>query len=156
VHYNNALALCLKYFRADPSRFYGPAQSLPIGAGMVLRDCVIALPHPTETRLETGLGLGLVLTHECDIDQDNDRYFNELLLICPIIPLDIFCARCEREEGTGAWGGILPEIASQNVHRAMYLPPVHSARVCPELEGGGIVYLNHISSCAVSWIKTRQ
>ncbi len=117
-----------------------------------MRDCVIAIPHLTEVRFETGVGLGLVLTHECDIDQNNERQFNDLFLVCPIIPLDIFCTRCEQDEGRGSWGGILPQIARQNVHRVMYLPPMHNTRSCPEMEGGGIIYLNHISSCAVRWI----
>jgi hypothetical protein len=138
--------------RTDPSRFYGPPSALPLGAGMLIRDCIIAAPHPTEVRFETGIGLALVLTHECDIDQRNERFFNDLILVCPIIPLDIFCARCEQDDGAGSWGGILPEIASQNVYRAMYLPPMHNAQTCPEMASGGIIYLNHISSCAVSWI----
>jgi hypothetical protein len=138
--------------KTDPARFYGPASALPLGAGILLRDCVIATPHPTEVRFETGVGLGLVLTHECDIDKNNKRHFNDLFLVCPIIPLDRFCARCELEEGLGSWGGILPQIASQNVHRVMYLPPMHNPQICPEMEGGGIIYLNHMSSCAVHWI----
>ncbi len=30
--------------------------------------------------------------------------------------------------------------------------PMHNPQTCPEMEGGGIIYLNHISSCAVHWI----
>jgi hypothetical protein len=152
VRYPNALKVCLEAMTTDPSRFYGSSTPLPLGAGILMRDCIIAIPHPTEVRFETGVGLGLVLTHECDIDQSNRRHFNDLLLVCPIIPLDAFCARCESEEGVGSWGGILPQIASQNVHRAMYLPPMYNTQICPEMEGGGIIYLNHISSCAVRWI----
>jgi hypothetical protein len=92
-----------------------------------------------------------LLTHECDIDQNNERYFNDRMLVCPIIQLDDFCAECEQEDGAGSWGGILQEIARDTVNRAMYLPPV-TGWACPEMEGGGIVYLNHISSCLVAWI----
>jgi hypothetical protein len=152
LQYPNALKVCLENLGTDPARFYGPASALPLGAGMLLRECIVAIPHPDEVRFETGVGLGLVLTHECDIDQNNERHFNDLFLVCPVIPLDIFCARCEREEGVGSWGGILPQIANHSVHRAMYLPPMHNWQICPEMEGGGIIYLNHISSCAVRWI----
>ena len=135
--------------RTDYTRFYGPAEGLPVGAGLLLRGCIIAVPHPVDTRFETGVGLGLVLTHECDIDQNNERSFNDLLLVCPIIPLDTFCARWEEEEGAGSWGGILPEIASENVHRAMYLPPAQNAHTCPEMESGGIIYLkSYIVMCS--------
>lgn len=136
--------------RTDPSRFYGTGTGLPLGVGMLVRDCVIAQPHSTETRYETGLGLALILTHECDIDENNERYFNDLILVCPVIPLDIFCEACDEEEGSGSWGGILPHIAGDNVFRAMYLPPV---RDCEEMEGGGIIYLNHMSSCRVQWMS---
>jgi hypothetical protein len=138
--------------RTDPSRFYGPASGLPLGAGLLIRDCAIARPHSTEVRYETGLGLALILTHECDIDDNNERYFNDLILVCPIIPLDNFCRACEHEEGAGSWGGILPKIACDNVYRAMYLPPLRDLDHCPEMEGGGIIYLNHLSSCRVEWI----
>jgi len=119
---------------------------------MIVRDCVVSTPHRTETRFETGVGLGLVLTHECDADQQNERFFNDLVLVCPIIPLDDFCASAEEESGAGAWGGILNDIAENIVFRAMYLPPIprHIA-FSEEMEGGGIIYLNHISSTRVAW-----
>jgi len=153
VQYPNALEFCLKHFESDPGRFYGPAAKLPLGAGVLVRDCVIAMPDLEETRFQTGVGLALVLTHECDIDQHNERFFNDLLLVCPIIQLDHFCAECEEDAGTGAWGGILPAIARDDVFRAMYLPPPPSQWSCPEMEGGGIIYLNHISPCRVQWLS---
>ena len=143
----------MKNLRTDPGRFYGPASGLPLGVGLLLRDCVMALPHSTEKLFETMLGIALVLTHECDVDQANERHFNDLVLVCPVIPLENFCEEMEQEGGAGAWGGILPQIAGDNVYRALYLPPVYPSFNCPELEGGGIVYLNHISSCRVEWIS---
>jgi hypothetical protein len=119
---------------------------------MLFRDCILAMPHTTEVRFETGVGLALVLTHECDIDQNNERHFNDLVLACPIIRLDCFCEECEQDGGPGAWGGILQQIASDNVYRAMYLPPLRNPTICPEMEGGGIIYLNHISPCREQWL----
>lgn len=153
MRYPKALRLCLENVRPDPARFYGPPDGLPLGAGVILRDCVMAFPHLSETRFETAVGLALVLTHECDVDQANERHFNGLLLVCPIIPLDNFCEELEEQEGAGAWGGILEQIARDSVYRAMYIPPVRNFGECPELEGGGILYLNHISSVRVEWIK---
>ena len=152
MRYRSALELCIRNLRNDPARFYGPAAGLPLGAGILLRECLLALPHATELRFETGVGLALVLTHECDIDQTNERYFNDKLLVCPIIPLDVFCAECEDEDGTGSWGGILREIVRDTVYRVMYLPPVPGSAACPEMEAGGIVCLNHLSPCRVEWI----
>jgi hypothetical protein len=152
VQYPNALEVCLRNLTTDPARFYGPAEGLPLGAGMLVRDCIIAMPHPEEMRFQTGAGgLALVITHECDIDPRNERFFNDLLLVCPIILLDDFCAECESDEGAGAWGGILPAIARDDVYRAMYLPPLPTGWGCPEMESGGVIYLNHISSCHLRW-----
>jgi hypothetical protein len=152
VQYPNALEVCLRHIETDPARFYGPATKLPLEAGVLVRDCIIAMPDSAEVRFQTGVGLALVLTHECDVDQNNERFFNNLLLVCPIIQLDHFCAECEEDGGTGAWGGILPAIARDDVYRAMYLPPLPPQWSCPEMEGGGILYLNHISTCRVQWL----
>lgn len=153
IRYPNALELCLRNFRTDPARFYGPAAGLPLGAGLLISDCVLALPHPTEVQFETGLGLAIVLIHECDIDQNNERFFNDKLLACPIIRLDEFCAECEDESGPGSWSGILQAIARDTVYRAMYIPPLPRSIPCPEMDAGGIIYLNHMSPCRVEWIS---
>ena len=129
MQYPNALEVCLRHIETDPARFYGPATKPPLGAGVLVRDCIIAMPDPTEMRFQTGVGLGLVLTHERDVDQNNERFFNDLLLVCPIIQLDYFCAECDEHGGTGAWGGILPKIARDDVYRAMYLPPLPASMV---------------------------
>ncbi|HEX5327482.1 MAG TPA: hypothetical protein VFW75_12495 [Acetobacteraceae bacterium] len=120
---------------------------------MLIRDCALAIPDIAKTRYATGVGIALILTHECDIDENNERFFNDLVLVCPVISLDDFCEECEQEEGAGAWGGILSQIAGDNVYRAMYLPPLQHAAACPQMEGGGIIYLNHISPCRVAWIS---
>jgi hypothetical protein len=87
VRHPSALSLCLRSLRTDPGRFYGPAAGQPLGAGLLIRDCVLAIPAEAEPRYATALGIALVLTHECDIDQSNERFFNDLVLVCPVIPL---------------------------------------------------------------------
>lgn len=151
--YPQAKELCIKNRRIDSGRFYQPASGLPLGTGLLIPDCVLSLPHQSERRFETGLGVAIVLTHECDIDQKNERHFNDLFLVSPVIFLDDFCEEMEHESGTGAWGGILPAIANDEVYRALYLPPVPDYAQCPQLEGGGIVYLNHISPCRIQWVQ---
>lgn len=151
--HERALGICLKELPTDPARFYGPAAGLPLGAGLILRDCPVAHPDINKLRYETGLSVALVLTHECDVDQSNERVFNDLILVCPIIPLFDFCEEYESELGVGSWGGLLPHLARGDVFRAMYIPPPRPELSCPELEGGGILYFNHISACRVSWLN---
>jgi hypothetical protein len=124
-----------------------------MGAGMIIRDCPYALPSLEELRFETALGLALVITHECDLDDANVRQFNDAMLVCPIVLLADYCVEAETELGMGGWGGILPLIAADRVFRVMYLPPMPKYMNCPEMEFGGIVYLNDMSSCPLAWLS---
>ncbi len=135
----------------DPSRFYGDA-SLPMGAGLLLRRCPYPLPDPLEPRFRTVLGYALVLTHECDIDQTNERMFNDMVLVLPVIPLEKLCASMEEERGQGAWAGILPEIAANKVFRVMYIPPVpQHLSGGSDLSHGGVLLFNTISHAPIKW-----
>lgn len=95
---------------------------------------------------DTVEGLVLVLTHECDIDQDNNRPFNDYLVFCPIIPLADFLA-----EYTAHFSdeiklkSFLSNVAARNVSRLMYVPPGLKG-----LEYGGLMYLNQISNSHIS------
>jgi hypothetical protein len=153
VRYQTAVNLCLTHIQTDPWRFYGTAVGMPLGAGLLIRDCVLAHPDPQVVEYRTIQGPALVLTHECDVDPANERYFNDMFLVCPIMPLDEFCEGIESQDGVGAWGGILREVAADKVYRAMYLPPVPAMFHCPEMEGGGVIYLNHISASRVEWVR---
>ena len=153
MRFPQALEICLRKVRPEPGRFYGPADDLPLGSGLILKDCPLALTHPSEMRFQTALGLALVLTHECDADTRNDRYFNDHVLVCPIIPLDDFCAAYEDHLGPRSWAVFLDNLAAGHVFRAMYLPPPNKPLFTEELESGGIIYLNTISSCRVSWLE---
>lgn len=138
--------------KADASRFYQPSRDLPIGAGVILKNCPFALPSEEGVRYETAIGLALVMTHECDLDEANNRQFNDAMLVCPITLLEDYCIEAEAELGVGGWGGILPYIASDQVFRVMYLPPMPPHLGCPEMRFGGIVYLNDMSSCPLAWL----
>lgn len=136
----------------DPARFYGPAFGLPLGAGMLLRDCPYPVPAADQLRYSTLLGKVLVLTHECDMDDNNERQFNDTVLVLPITPLELFCEQLDQEHGTGAWGGLVPQVAGGNVFRLMYLPPI-PANIAPDmLPLGGIVDFNTIAYAPIPWL----
>lgn len=139
----------------DAARFYGPPTQ-SIGAGVLLRNCPFALPAEDGVRFETAKGLVLVLTHECDIDPANDRQFNDALLVCPVRALFDYMFEAEQELGSGGWGGFLPKVVQGAVHRLMYLPPVPRVWNCPELDYGGLLYLNDMSSCLVEWLSKTE
>jgi hypothetical protein len=134
----------------DPGIFYGDA-SLPLGAGLLLRRCPYALGDDSDLKFKTALGFALVLTHECDVDPDNERMFNDIVLVLPIIPLEQFCQQMEKERGVGSWGGILEKIAENVVFRVMYIPPVPQHLGHGTLGHGGILYFNTISHAPIKW-----
>jgi hypothetical protein len=85
------------------------------------------------------------------VDPENDRSFNEHVLVLPILPLDIWVDTMDSEQGAGSWGGILPKIAANDVFRVMYFPPVPSYIDAPELKFGGLVNLNTITFTPIGW-----
>jgi hypothetical protein len=152
VQHQKALDICLRDSKPGAGQFYGPANGLPLGSGLILKDCPVALPHPEEVRFRTALAFALVLTHECDVDPQNNRFFNDLVLVCPIITLEAFCESYKTSIGSDGLEQFLSSLASGNVFRAMYLPPPHKPQYTTHLQAGGIINLNWISSCRVSWL----
>ena len=154
MRFPRAYELCVENAKAkrDFGRFYGPATGLPLGSGLLISDCVLAFANESEKRYQTGTGPALILTHECDIDQANARHFNDLFLAFPIISLDDFCDEFETEHGPESWAAFLPALVKDDVVRAMWIPPVPDSSKCPELQGGGVIYLNQLSHSRVEWV----
>lgn len=127
-------------------KFYQPGTQLSLGVGLVYRGVRYPLFNAVDQLFDTVEGLVLVLTHECDIDQDNNRPFNDYLVFCPIIPLADFLA-----EYTAHFSdeiklkSFLSNVAARNVSRLMYIPPGLKG-----LEYGGLMYLNQISNSHIS------
>jgi hypothetical protein len=148
--------LCRVHARVAPDigRFYGPVgDDMGLGTGVILRDCRLAFADPDEKRYRTGIGPALVLTHECDIDDANARHFNDLFLAFPIMRLEDFCLEYETDHGVNSWTSFLPQLAGDYVIRAMYLPPVPPAFRYPDLDEGGVIYLNQLSHSCVAWVE---
>jgi hypothetical protein len=139
--------------QTDPGRFYGPATDLPVGAGIVLSSCPFALTHESEIKYETALGYTLVLTHECDIDSANNRSFNTHLLVAPIIPFEDFVVEYGNTFGAGLLNSFIPQMASGKVSRVFYIPPLFATQHDGHLENGGVIYLNQITTCEISWLN---
>lgn len=131
--------------RDDPGNFYGPCDGLTLGTGLILSNVEFPLYQPEEDRFVVWAGLVLVLSHECDLDQDNQRLLNELALICPIRSLE---ALVEAAEKTGYSDNdlttFLGNLAARRVNRAVYMPPLPDV-----LPNGGFIYLNQFSHTSV-------
>lgn len=129
----------------NPGKFYGAADELGLGAGLFFADIRCPIFDPDDRIFSTVELPVYVLTHECDVDPDNDRAFNDYLTVCPLIPLREFL------DEYSSWGhgddelrSFLNAIANRSVNRLIYLPPGPS-----ELEYGALLYLNNIASTHV-------
>ena len=128
-----------------PGKFYQSANHLSLGVGKLYDGIRYPLLNLEDFVFDTLEGLVLILTHECDVDQENIRPFNDHLLVCPIIQLDDFIAEYSDRVGEDKLPSFLSNVASRNVSRVMYFPPLPSC-----LEYGGLIYLNQICSSHVA------
>jgi hypothetical protein len=94
---------------------------------------------------DTVEGIVYVLTHECDVAQENERHLNKDVLLCPIIPFENFAQEFVESESEGALFGIIPDIGRDRIYRLFSFPPVQN-----ELPHGGILFLNKVASTDVS------
>lgn len=121
--------------------FYGSAHGIAIGAGLLYNGVKYPLFDTALTRYRTVRGPVYVVTHECDVEQENTRPFNDSVLVCPIISLEYFV---EEWQGMPNFPGFLGDLARRRVTRTVFIPAVGV------LAYGGILYLNRIISTHVS------
>jgi hypothetical protein len=137
----------------DFGKFYGTLNSEagPIGAGMLLPTARYAVYEQETGLFNTHEGPAIILTHECDIDQQNQRPFNELLIVCPIVLLEKFVDEFDNDPSSqGKLRSFLENLGRNMINRVMYLPPLHNGF----LPFGGLLYFNqlshtHINSVAI-------
>lgn len=140
-----AVARTLKTFRYSAGEFYGSAVGLSLGVGLIYQNVRFSSFNAGSRIFETLEGYAYVLTHECDVDQANNRHFNDHVLICPIILFGHFV-----EEYAGSYSEeqlekFLPGIASDSIYRVFFLPPLDS----DHMDQGGLLYLNDMCSTHV-------
>jgi hypothetical protein len=135
----------LDNYRFNANAFYGQAENLSLGVGLLYDGLRFPLFDEIDRVFDTVEGLVYVLTHECDVDQTNERHFNEYVLVCPINRFEIFASDFCATYSEGALYGMLPHIARDDVFRVFYFPPIPDT-----LPYGGLLYLNQICNTHVS------
>jgi hypothetical protein len=102
------------------------------------------------TLFDTRTGLVLVLTHECDVDQNNQREYNDFVLVAPVIPslMIIQSLKEARSEVYARRAAI--DLVNNSVSRVFFLPPIPAHVSDTTLEYGGFVFMNQISHSHVS------
>ena len=140
----DALRVVLSDYPTSFKNFYGSAEGLPQGVGLIYDDVVFPVLDNNSKIFATVSGPVLVLTHECDISQDNERVLNEDLLVCPIILFEHFVETFSDDD----LRNILPQLGRNRIHRLMFLPPHLGI-----LDKGGIISFNNICSTHISLLK---
>jgi hypothetical protein len=133
------------YFRYDTGAFYGQTAGLDLGVGLIYDNIPFATFDTNEQLYDTAIGLVYVLSHECDVDQENSRFLNDDVLICPIIDFNNF-AQTFATAFPEKVDQLLIDLVGDKIYRAIYIPPIN-ASVLPL---GGILYFNQIGNTHVS------
>ena len=141
----DALGQVLQKYAYNAGMFYGSADGLDLGAGLIYRNVVHPSYNDETQKYDTRAGAAFILTHECDVDPANSRHFNDEVAVIPIIMFDQFCEWFAREESPGALFAFIDNLAKDVVSRVMYLPPV-PRHITDFMPTGGLIYLNNVCS----------
>lgn len=129
----------------DVGRFYSTGEGLSLGVGLIYAGIRYPVFDSADELYLTIEGTGLILTHECDIDQANSRPFTELAIVCPVTPFEAFVSEYSRRQGDQALRSFIAELGRRTVSRVAYIPG--GLGVLPY---GGILYLNQLSHTHIS------
>ncbi len=142
---DEALRYVLANSKTDIGRFFATGEHLSLGKGKFYDFLTFPLFDDTLQVFITVEGIGYVLTHECDVDQQNTRIFNDDVLICPVIPFQDLVEELKQELPRDQLLAFLGNLGARNIYRLIYIPPLGG-----RLEFGGVLYLNHITNTPVS------
>jgi hypothetical protein len=121
-------------------RFYSGGAAVGLGKGKIYKSIICPLFDPGQGHFVTIKTLAYVLTHECDVDQANERVFNDEVLVCPILPLHILIEEYEAALAGELLPAFLGNLGQRNVSRLAFLPAIPDV-----IDYGGVLYLNQIS-----------
>lgn len=132
---------------AKSGQFYGPAHGMAIGSGVIVSSIPMPVYLPDQEAYATGKGAALVLTHECDIDPDNIRPFNDKALVAPLIRFEKYVQTASQEYSSQEINAFASNVASGNTTRLCYLPRFGDGS--SPLHFGAFIDLNYITSCGI-------
>jgi hypothetical protein len=141
-----ATEIAREKFLYKTGAFYGSHSGLDLGVGLIYNEIPYAIFDKAEKLFDTVSGLVYVLSHECDVDQNNPRFFNDYVLICPIIDYLEFVYEVASVYSDHEASQLATDLVSDRIFRAIYIPPISQTM----LPHGGILYFNQIGNTAVS------
>lgn len=145
---DEAHELAAGYPAPGRDRFYGPVGDAALGAGLILTNVEYPSYLIEEDRFGILSGPAMVLTHECDLDPENERILNDNALICPIITLDALVDGLNQVVDYEEAKRFVSNVSARYVNRVLYLPPIPD--VIPR---GGYLYLNLLTNTHVTKLQ---
>jgi hypothetical protein len=128
--------------------WYGNAGNLAPGVGVIFAGLPYPLFNPDLRRYQVLSGMALILTHECDIDQQNQRALNASFLVAPLIQMTAFANTFARQQDVAR--ALARDVAANRVNRLMYLPPPNALLRVQEIPLGAFIYFNSITHANVT------
>jgi hypothetical protein len=128
----------------DEGSFYGPAGTLSLGAGLIISEVQFPYFNRVQGRFVVSTGAIYVLSHECDLDAENDKVLGGYCLICPLIQITDLIASAESADlSQNDISAFLGNLAARRISRFVYLPPL------TDFPFGAALNLNQITSTAI-------
>lgn len=135
-------------YRGDVGRFYAPGGFLALGKAAIYRDAVFAIYDDGVGIYRTASGVAYVLTHECDVEESNERVFNSDILVCPLVSLVDVVESLQADLNREQLVSFLTNLGSRNISRLIYFPPI------PDLFSyGAVLFLNQITNAPVARMR---
>jgi hypothetical protein len=125
-------------------KFFGAVGQLDIGVGLILNNVAFPVYNDDEADWDIAEGLVYVVSHECDIAQENDRPFNDAALVCPIIPLANVINQYLADLSAEQTKSFIHQLADSKVDRAIFVPAIPD-----HLPYGGVLYFSTMTSTSV-------
>lgn len=140
----------IRNYSGEVGRFYAPGTSLGLGKGMLFGRSVFAVFDPERGVYRTAEGVAYLLTHECDVEEENKRPFNEDLLVCPLMRLEDVVEELSLDLDDQQLSSFMGSLGSRNIPRLVYLPPIPRA-----FDYGAVLFLNRITNAPADLIRQR-
>lgn len=135
----------------DEGSFYGPAVGLSLGTGLIISDVPIPIFNREQGRFSVAAATVYILSHECDLDPENDKVLGGYCLVCPLLPIEeMVSSAVAANLSQNEISAFLGNLAARRVSRFVYLPPVEGASM------GAVLNLNQITSTALSTIDVKK
>ena len=139
----------IRSYTGDVGSFYAPGTTLGLGKGLLMREAIFAQFDDDTGLYRTAQGAAYVLTHECDVDEENDRVFNADILVCPLIPLEAVVDALREDLNADQLVSFCANLGARNISRLVYLPPFDGCQF------GGVMALNQITNATTDALRDR-